>query len=286
MKRIVAAFLIAPLSVPLAAAATLANWPPRGDQWMLVVVMAMFTYGMGIVGGVPALFVFRRLRWDRLWQFGLGGAAIGIGMIVVGSPAALLRADNFVAIYGAIGAVSAAVFWFIGIWRNPWFRQTAVPDREAAAWNLAASLGSIVETEFRRAKNELTWRRLAETVRDDVVDPALRMINHYRSRLPSTGHREDGGTAAFPLFATASVVGPLLGMAALLVLETTDVGKALNGYAGLLLALTVVPLAVLALASGLVLGIVSIVRRERWRAAAIVGIALPLALGLYVLLLT
>ena len=86
-----------------------------------------------------------------------------------------------------------------------------------------------------------------------------------------------------PLFGISSIVVPALGIVALLVMELTDVGKALNGYAGLLLTLTVLPVAVLAVASGLVFGTVSLMRRERWRALAVLGIATPLVFGLVVL---
>ncbi len=90
-------------------------------------------------------------------------------------------------------------------------------------------------------------------------------------------------SAGLPLFGISSVAVSALGIIALLVLEYSDVGKALNGYAGLLLTLTVLPVAVLAIASGLVLGTVSLVRRERWRAIAALGIATPLVFGLMVL---
>ena len=90
-------------------------------------------------------------------------------------------------------------------------------------------------------------------------------------------------SAGLPWFGLSSIVVPALGIIALLVIEFTDVGKALNGYAGLLLALTVLPVAVLAVASGLVLGTVSLMRRERWRAIGVLGVAIPMVFGLMVL---
>ena len=90
-------------------------------------------------------------------------------------------------------------------------------------------------------------------------------------------------SAGLPLFGIWSVAVSALGIIALLVLEYSDLGKALNGYAGLLLTLTVLPVAVIAIAAGLVLGTVSLVRRERWRAIAALGIATPLVFGLMVL---
>jgi hypothetical protein len=89
--------------------------------------------------------------------------------------------------------------------------------------------------------------------------------------------------ARLPLFGISSVAVSALGIIALLVLEYSDVGKALNGYAGLLLTLTVLPVAVLAIASGLILSAVSLMRGERWRAIGVLGIAIPLVFGLMVL---
>lgn len=120
MKRIVAAFLLAPLAVPLAVTLLLAAASGVGDQVMLGPVIALYTVPVTLVAGVPALLVFRRMRWGRLWQFALGGALIGIAPILVEAPP-LAQVGTYIGLYGGIGLVSAALFWLIGVRNNPWY---------------------------------------------------------------------------------------------------------------------------------------------------------------------
>ncbi len=116
MPRIIAAFLLAPAIIPLCVAVAIVVRSGVGEQLIIPAVMLMYTYLVSIALGVPALFLFRHRGWRGLWQFALAGALFGI------APVVLARGSvSYIIPYGAIGLVSAAVFWLIGVCGNPWF---------------------------------------------------------------------------------------------------------------------------------------------------------------------
>ena len=116
MPRIIAAFLLAPVIIPLCFAIAVVVRNGVGEELIIPAVMSVYTYLVSIALGVPALFLFRHRGWRRLWQFALGGALFGILVVV------LARGSVYYILpYGAIGLVSAAVFWVIGVCGNRWF---------------------------------------------------------------------------------------------------------------------------------------------------------------------
>ena len=119
-RRIVVAFLISPGVVPLLLALIDAGIPRTTGLWMLGLAMLPTTYLVAFVFGIPALWLFRRKHWRRLWQFALAGAIFGWAPLVLFSPS-LMRIGSLLAVYGGLGFTSAVIFWFVGVWGNPWF---------------------------------------------------------------------------------------------------------------------------------------------------------------------
>ena len=123
MPRIIAAFLLSPAILPLGFAVAVVVRNGFSEQLIIPAVMSVYTYLVSIALGVPALFLFRHRGWRRLWQFAVGGAVFGI------VPVVLARGSVYYIVpYGAIGMVSAAIFWLIGVYGNPWFTNPAATE--------------------------------------------------------------------------------------------------------------------------------------------------------------
>lgn len=113
MKRIIAAFLIAPGIFPLGL--TLFSQNDMAIAGALV--YAMFTYPLAIIIGIPALLFFRAWGFDKWWQFCLAAGLIGF----IPSPFFLSTMELtgwliLAAAFIGIGALSGFVFWLIGFW--------------------------------------------------------------------------------------------------------------------------------------------------------------------------
>lgn len=117
MRRIVLAFLVAPAVVPVffAVYATLQGAGP--DALPVAAVAALYAYLSTLIAGVPATYAYHRLGWTRWWQFALGGFVLA----TLGFAAGLATLLHTAATYGSIGAVSAVVFWLVGVRDNPAF---------------------------------------------------------------------------------------------------------------------------------------------------------------------
>lgn len=125
-KRLLAAFLIAPLAAPVAyvvgtlAVEALRRGSALSGRAALDLVIGVFTLGApsayvaALVAGVPTYFVLRRLGMLTRWTVRLGGAAIGAAGALVLAP--YLHGDLFSIRFpwwtaALLGIVSAEVFW-------------------------------------------------------------------------------------------------------------------------------------------------------------------------------
>jgi hypothetical protein len=125
-KRLLAAFLVAPLAAPVAyVIGTLAveafrrgsGLSRRGVLDLLIGVFALgapTAYFAALVAGVPTYFVLRGLGLLTRWTVWLSGAAIGVAGALVLAP--YLHGDLFSIRFpwwtaALLGIVSAEVFW-------------------------------------------------------------------------------------------------------------------------------------------------------------------------------
>ncbi len=128
MRRIMIAYLVSPGVIPLLLVLIDKGIDRTTGLWMLGLTMLPSTYFVAAAFGIPALWVIRRMQWRRLWQFAFAGALFGWTFLLLGSPS-LLRVGSLVAFYGGLGAMSALIFWLIGVRGNPWFSRSPPPDR-------------------------------------------------------------------------------------------------------------------------------------------------------------
>ena len=125
-KRLLAAFLVAPLAAPIAyvvgalAVEAFRRGSALSGRSVLDLVIGVFTLGApsayfaALVAGVPTYFVLRRLGLLTRWTVWLGGAAIGAAGALVLAP--YLHGELFSIRFpwwtaALLGIVSAEVFW-------------------------------------------------------------------------------------------------------------------------------------------------------------------------------
>lgn len=115
MKRIIAAFLIAPGVFPLGLALFSQNDMAIGGA----LVYAMFTYPLAIIIGIPALLFFNAWGFDKWWQFSLGAGLIGfVPSPFFSSTMPLSGWITLAATFIGIGVLSGYIFWLIGFWKS------------------------------------------------------------------------------------------------------------------------------------------------------------------------
>ncbi len=129
MKRIIAAFLIAPGAYPLCMLLFSQNEMAVGVAW----VFAMFTYPIAIIVGVPALMFFRAHHFQKWWHFVIGAGFIGflpsLFIILLQSREQWLYViSGFI----GIGAFSGLVFWFIAFWKSNQSHKNETPQSGSA----------------------------------------------------------------------------------------------------------------------------------------------------------
>jgi hypothetical protein len=105
LRRVIVAFLVAPLMTPLVL--TVSNYV-RG-YGTLFLGYGIFAYFAATIFGVPAFLIYRALKWTNIFLFALGGALIGI---IVSLPIYWEERGEYVWCALA-GAVSALVFRII-----------------------------------------------------------------------------------------------------------------------------------------------------------------------------
>lgn len=118
MARVVAAFVLVPLVVPLLllAASDRDGVPAALAAWSTV-----YTYGLTLGFGLPLLFVFRRNGWWRWWQFALGGIFAGVAwsLTALSNGWSHWSTAAFFSMYCIpLGLVHGLLFWLVAVWRN------------------------------------------------------------------------------------------------------------------------------------------------------------------------
>jgi hypothetical protein len=127
MRRIVVAFLLSPGICPIVLA-LLSAIPALAGIWVFALPIAMFTYPIALIIGVPAYLLFFRQRWLYLWQFALAGGIIGIStLLALGLSSDETSNVQWLAgqlpLFAAIGLLSSATFWLVGVRKNPWLSE-------------------------------------------------------------------------------------------------------------------------------------------------------------------
>jgi hypothetical protein len=126
-NRVFFGFALAPAVLPLGALAL----SPR-DVGTLPVVVTV-SYVCSLMFGIPAFLAFRRFDWLAWWQVLLGGLGCLVPVMLLYVASAGGWGSLHIRIYGlhnipmlaAFTIGTAAIFWFVAIWRNPRARSTS-----------------------------------------------------------------------------------------------------------------------------------------------------------------
>ena len=259
------AFLLAPLAVPMALAAWAIAGRASRDQWILVVVAALYTYGVTLVAGIPALFVYRYMGWSRAWQFALGGFLLGVGAFI-----GFVRSGaDAIAMFGRLGAIAALAFWAIGVRGNAAFALR----RPAATPSPVAPLRLPPAPEIRRRAGEATRKACSRVERWRAAFAAWR------------GSRAAPGAPRPPVMGLIAVALPLLTTVGSFPWLLMGLKRWIDKLYTLGMILVLGYFGIVLMISGLtvVIAIAAIALRERYRfalAAAAVALA---AIGLVIL---
>ena len=124
MPRVLLAFVLAPLTVPLLFGlqdvVVFFFTGAMEHHWRRPLGIALFAgYPVELVLGLPTLMLFRRFGWIRWWQFALAGAVIGA---LPGIPWLLEGQGGILALGAIAGTVTALVFWAVAVPRNDAFK--------------------------------------------------------------------------------------------------------------------------------------------------------------------
>ena len=123
LLRIASAFIVAPIVAALAMMIGNAIHYGRFSFTDFKVVL-LFSFLFGLAMGIPAFLVFRRLGWNQLWKYLIGGAVIGLiaTYLILGIPFEFQPSVTYVwsvtLQYWELpfgGAIGAAVFWLIAV---------------------------------------------------------------------------------------------------------------------------------------------------------------------------
>ena len=117
MLRILLAFALAPLTVPLLFglqdAVVFFLTGAMEHHWRRPLGIALFAgYPVELVLGLPTFLLLRRFAWLRWWQFALCGALIGV---LPGIPWLLEGWGGILALGTTAGAVTALAFWAVAV---------------------------------------------------------------------------------------------------------------------------------------------------------------------------
>jgi hypothetical protein len=114
--RVIIGFLIAPAVVPFVVfSIALAEGMRVPESAVVASIYAAFTYGAAILPGWPLFRIFARKGWTAWWQYFIGGALIGAGVLIAVSAAAqeLPVQAGTLAVFVGAGVLSTLVFWMI-----------------------------------------------------------------------------------------------------------------------------------------------------------------------------
>ena len=111
--RLVLGFLVCALAYPTFVLFGRSPGAIGGAVWV-----ATFTVGATVFVGVPLFAWFRGRGWLKSWQVVVGGAVAGaaasLPFLVTGWRGLLF----FAAVFSAVGAAHALVFWLVAVFRN------------------------------------------------------------------------------------------------------------------------------------------------------------------------
>lgn len=264
MKRIVLAFLVAPLAVPALFGAWILAQGAPGDSLLFAAVTGLYTYGAALIAGLPAVFLYRHMGWTRAWQFAAGGFVLGAAIFA----AARWPSTREIVFYGALGALTAFAFWGVGVRGN-------------AAFPLRREPGRAVEPVALRPPTLDEVKRRAESLPGRARDLATEVRANVE-RFPAPAAPAPERAPRFGLLAVAipllTTVGTLPWLWAAL---RRDVERLYT--LGMLVAVAYAVAIVLLSATAVVLAIVAIVRRERYRYPLAAAAVLLAAAGLVLL---
>lgn len=111
MKRQTIGFVATALGLPIGLAVAL-----RSDAPFFYVLP--FTLAGVLILGPAAFRLFLSHQWLSIWHFLAGGLALGTACTVVFLSEGFLQCLKWALLFGPAGAISAALFWVIVVWRN------------------------------------------------------------------------------------------------------------------------------------------------------------------------
>jgi hypothetical protein len=123
MVRLLLALLIAPGALPLGIFCFLSATGEKGMATLIAMVVAIVSYCVAVVVGLPVLIVLQTKGWLSAPHFVMSGFVLGlVGFAIVFGErgSSLLDAGwlPYAFACSCLGAVTAFLFWMIGIWRN------------------------------------------------------------------------------------------------------------------------------------------------------------------------
>lgn len=111
MKRQTIGFVATALGLPIGLAVVL-----RSDAPFFYVLP--FTLAGVLILGPSAFRFFVSRQWLSIWHFLAGGLALGAVCTIVFLPERLFQCLKWALLFGPAGAISAALFWVLAVWRN------------------------------------------------------------------------------------------------------------------------------------------------------------------------
>jgi hypothetical protein len=113
MGRVAVTFAVFALAYPLFAAVMHAELGAAG-----ALTFGAVTIAATVLLGVPAFVLLCRRGWLRWWQFGCGGAAIGVVCLLPFAVGGAALIGALFPTFLVLGAVHGALFWVLAVWRN------------------------------------------------------------------------------------------------------------------------------------------------------------------------
>ena len=135
------ALALAPLTVPLALAGFWAATGAKSEQLPILAIAALYTYAVAVVVGLPAAFILRYFGRTHAWQYALAGLLTGALAFLF-----LFKSGGWaLALFGALGVVAALLFWLVGVRGNAVFARPP-GSTEAIARSLVHAGGEVRRT--------------------------------------------------------------------------------------------------------------------------------------------